>query len=330
VNAIISSPLLQKFSTAMFRNRERARSRYSMRLSMLLFMVFAPWILFSSHADSQHRVVIITSTDSSFQQQAAVRIRQNLYKNDIDATIIPAIDVPSLSRDSKTVYVAIGESAIKTLNEFDENAIVLRLNNRRIPDINYTSIQSDLITAQSPCRHLQLIKAVNPRWMTVGVLSSIDSADTTAELTRCAIRFNMNLQLYAIADEKDLQKTLETAVENNKVLLAIVDPLVYNSRTVKNILLTSYRHRKPVIGYSESFVQAGAVAAIFTSPQTAGDDATRIINDFFDNNWQFTRNTYIPSEFTVSTNTQVATSLDINLPAIDAILQSIRLMEMRR
>jgi len=284
----------------------------------------------NTFAEVSRHIVIITSSDSSYQKQTAAGIQQNINSKDTRAIIISADDISLLPFYSRTVYIAIGELAIKALNDFDNDAIVLRLNNRLLPDVKYTSTQSDLITRPPACKHLQLIKAINPKWTTVGVLSSINSLDTTAELSKCAIRFDFDLQIYAISDESDLQKTLETAVEYNKVLLATVDPLIYNSRTVKNILLTSYRHRKPVIGYSESFVQAGAVAAIYTPPETVADDAARIISEFFANNWQFKRNTHSPSSFSVTTNTQVASSLEITLPDTATILRRIKQMDIRR
>ena len=280
--------------------------------------------------ECKHNVVIITSSDSSYQQQTASRIQHNIDGHDIRAQIISADDVSTLPQSKNTMYVAIGEYAVKTLDAFDSNAMVLRLNNRKIPDVDYTSTRSDLITAQPACKNLQLIKTLEPKWTTIGVLSSIDSVDTTAELTKCAIKYNLNLQVYAITDESDLLKTLKTAVKNNEVLLAVVDPMIYNSRTVKNILLTAYRHRRPVIGYSDSFVEAGAVAAIYTSPETAGDDAARILYEFFENNWQFKKNSYNSSDFSVSLNRQVATSIEITLPDTATILLQIKRMDAKR
>jgi hypothetical protein len=280
-------------------------------------------------ADSIRRVTIITSSDSSYQQRTASRIQQNISSTVTQSLIISADELMSSPRHSNTLYVAIGKYAITKLNSYDTNAMVLRVNSSKIQGSNYTSVQSDLITEQPACRHLQLIQALNPRWTTIGVLSSVNSLDATAELTICAIKFNLNLQLYAITDESDLLTTLETAVENNQVLLAIVDPLIYNSRTVKNILLTAYRHRKPVIGYSDSFVQAGAIAAIYTSPESAGDAVTNILRGFFANNWQFTHDTNTPGDFSVSTNNRVASSLDLVLPDQETIYKRIRSMEIR-
>jgi putative ABC transport system substrate-binding protein len=274
-------------------------------------------------ADSKHNVVIISSSNSVFQMQTASRIRENLEANGDMAIIVSTDDIVVPEKNVKTLYVTIGEHAINSLHDFDSNAFVLRINSRMIPGIKYTSAQSDLITAQPVCRHIQLIKSLNPEWTTIAMLSSIDSLDIAAEFTKCTIRQNLNLNVYAITDERDLLQTLETAVEANKVLLAITDPFIYNRHTVKNILLTAYRHRKPVIGYSDSFVQAGAVAAVYTSPETIGDDASRIISGFFDNNWQFSRNIYFTDSFSISTNPQVATSLDIALPSKESIRENL-------
>ena len=294
--------------------------------------VFILLVLFSrswdTHADSKHHVVIITSSNSSYQQQTAASIQDQLEATDTIIMIISTDDIISSAQNVKTLYVAIGEHAINSLHEYDSNAFVLRISSTATGH-KYTSAQSDFLTAQPDCRHIQLIKSINPGWSAAGLLSSIGSLDIAAALTKCAIRHNINLQVYAITDKSDLLITLENAVEDNKVLLAIPDPFIYNSNTVKNILLTAYRHRTPVIGYSESFVQAGAVAAVYTSPQAVGNMSAEIITGFFKNNWQFNKNIYITDDFSISTNTQVATSLDISLPDEESIRKSINRMEQR-
>jgi hypothetical protein len=297
------------------------------RTSIVSVFAFILFVLSSgtwnTHADSKHNIVIVSSSNSDFQKQTANSIRENLEADGDMAIIISTDDIISSEQNVKTLYVAIGEYAVKSLHEFDSNAFVLRINSRIIPGTKYNSAKSDLITAQPECRHIELIKAINHDWSTVAVLSSIDSLDIAAALTKCTIRQNLNLNVYAIADKSDLLKTLETAIEDNKVLLAITDPLIYNSNTVRNILLTAYRQRKPVIGYSDSFVQAGAVAAVYTSPESIANKASTIISDFFKNNWQFNKNVYSTDDFSISTNPQVATSLEIVLPSKESIRKSL-------
>ena len=278
-------------------------------------------------AEVKNHIVIITSSRSSYQQQTADTIQKQLENANTITMLVSAENIASSSNNKKTLYIAIGDKAIRNLHEFDPDAFTLRLTSKQIPGIKYSSAQSDLITAQPACRNIQLIKAINDRWDSVGVLSSKNSLNIAAELTRCAIKQNINLNVYAISDDSDLLKTLENAVENNKVLLAITDPLIYNSQSVKNILLTAYRHRKPVIAYSDSFVQAGAIAASYTSAQYAGSTAARLIMDFLENNWQFDKNIYRPEEFAVSLNRQVASSLEIPLPSEEILVERIKKMD---
>ncbi len=282
------------------------------------------------YAEITYHIVIVTSAESSYQTRIANSIRENLEADGARSVIVSAEDIGSTHRNGKTLYIAIGEQAVESLDKFDSNAIMLRIRNKAVPGTRYNSAQSDLITAQPACRHIKLVKAINSKWHSIGVLSSVESLETAAALTRCAIRHNINLQVYAITDKSDLMVTLEAAVKNNKALLAIPDPLVYNSYTVKNILLTAYRHRKPVIGFSESFVQAGAVAAAFTPPEGIGDKAFDIIARFFGNNWQFDRKIYNTDDFSIATNKQVATSLDIKLPDPEAIRAAVMKMERDR
>ncbi|UCB54405.1 MAG: hypothetical protein JSW45_10720 [Thiotrichales bacterium] len=281
----------------------------------------------SSFADIAHNVVIVTSSDSSYQRRTAGRIRENLEEKGARTMVVSADSIASITPNGRTLYVAIGDEAINNLNRFDADAMALRMTSREMPNRRYTSTKADLITAQPDCRHIRLIRSIDPGWSTIGVLSSIESLDIAAALTKCSIRHNINLQVYAITDTTDLLKTLETAVVKNKVLLAINDPLIYNSNTVKNILLTAYRHRKPVIGYSDSFVQAGAVAAVYTSPESAADKAVSIVSKFFENSWQFGKKRYYTDDFSISTNIQVSKSLDINIPDEDSIRRSIERME---
>jgi len=286
-----------------------------------LLLIFS--ISMDAFANGKQNIVIISSSNSDYQVQTASRIRDELVADGARVIIISTDDIVSSEKNIKTLYVAIGEQAINSLYEYDRNAFVLRINNKKIAGTKYTSAQSDLITAQPECRHIQFIKSLNPDWSTVAVLSSAGSLDITAALRECTTKQNLSLNVYSITEQSDLLETLETAIENNRVLLAINDPYIYNSKTLKNILVTTYRHRMPVIGYSDSFVQAGAVAAIYTSPESIADKASSIISGFFNNNWQFKKKNYSTDDFSISTNAQVATSLEITLPSEESIRKSM-------
>jgi putative tryptophan/tyrosine transport system substrate-binding protein len=58
--------------------------------------------------------------------------------------------------------------------------------------------------------------------------------------------------------------------------LALPDPFIYSRETAQSILLTSYRYQKPVFGYSQSYVQAGALAGVYTNAKHLAKQAAEI------------------------------------------------------
>jgi ABC-type uncharacterized transport system substrate-binding protein len=95
--------------------------------------------------------------------------------------------------------------------------------------------------------------------------------------------------------------------------MAIPDPLIYNRETAQPILLTSYRHQKPVFGYSQSYVRAGALAAVYSSAKQIAKQAVEITLKA--QAAGALPPPQVPKYFSVMVNPQVARSL--NIPLMD-------------
>jgi ABC-type uncharacterized transport system substrate-binding protein len=96
---------------------------------------------------------------------------------------------------------------------------------------------------------------------------------------------------------------------------------------VKNILLSSYRQRIPVIGFSKSFVGAGALAAAYSTPDQIAQQLISIITNLLKPDRTPVGDNVYPEDFSVSTNKQVAKSLDLQIPDDDSIKFSMQLLE---
>jgi ABC-type uncharacterized transport system substrate-binding protein len=48
------------------------------------------------------------------------------------------------------------------------------------------------------------------------------------------------------------------------VLLALPDNAVFNAENIRNILLSTYRHKQAVVGFSSDMVRAGALASTYS------------------------------------------------------------------
>ena len=190
-------------------------------------------------------------------------------------------------------------------------------------NINTTSNNAVLYMTQPFCRQLQFIKLINNDWNIVSLLSSQVSIMYTGDLQQCAKKYNLETKIVDISTDGKLTDGIENALNHSDVLLALPDKNIYNSRTVKNILLTSYRHRKPVIAFSKNFVSAGALAAIYSNTQQISDSSSKLVELFFEHGRQFEKLINYPRQFSIRVNKQVFTALDIALPELDIIQQNL-------
>jgi ABC-type uncharacterized transport system substrate-binding protein len=90
---------------------------------------------------------------------------------------------------------------------------------------------------------------------------------TENSLIRSASRLEMHLHLEKIETTDQIGASLNRLLYKSDVLLAIPDTRIHNQSTVSNILISSYRKRIPLIGFSSAYVKAGALAAVYSSPE---------------------------------------------------------------
>lgn len=161
-------------------------------------------------------------------------------------------------------------------------------------------------------RQFNFIQAVLPRHSIIGVLYSPDTNIILPRLPQ-----GMSLNAKSVRSSEALFATLEDILNTSDALLVVPDSEIYSSNNVRNILLTSYRHKVPLIGISQAYANAGAIAAIFSTPeQLAGQAGEAIVS--FAKDRRLPEPQY-PVLFSIALNQQVARSLGIALDAPQAI-----------
>ena len=129
----------------------------------------------------------------------------------------------------------------------------------------------------------------------------------------------MRLSAVALSGDGDLFSSLQTLLPNVDALLLFPDPLVVNRSSLQNLMLTTYRQRVPVVGYSQNLVDAGALVAVYSTPQQIGQQVAESIQRMLSaRHWELPPPAY-PKYFTIKTNSSVARSLDIEVPS-EAVL----------
>lgn len=74
----------------------------------------------------------------------------------------------------------------------------------------------------------------------------------------------------AVDNPRNLPAALDEMYRRSDVLLAIPDREIYSGKTLKQIMLTSFRNRVPLIGLSRNWVEAGAIYAIESDYKSIG------------------------------------------------------------
>ncbi len=59
-------------------------------------------------------------------------------------------------------------------------------------------------------------------------------------------------------------------------VLCFPDSTLYNSATIKPLILASLEHRLPIVGFSPNFVRAGAAAGVYPDFREIGRQAGRV------------------------------------------------------
>jgi ABC-type uncharacterized transport system substrate-binding protein len=173
--------------------------------------------------------------------------------------------------------------------------------------------------SQPYCRQIHFIKLLNRQWHAFSYLSSQNNPVDDDSLQQCAGKLRIAAYKVVTSDDVQLTHYIKDALSHSDLILALPDKAIYNSKSVKNILLTSYRDRKPIIGFSRSFVNAGALAAIHSDTEQIAHSASVLVNQFLEMGDQFSKPVNYPRTFDVSINRQVFRALDLSIPDIAKI-----------
>ena len=269
------------------------------------------------------QVVVLLSDSSAPYQEAARAIRESIEADSAKLTIRfvvagdPGADEAMAQPD--TLLVPLGAKATQIAAKTDQPlfaALVARqFFEKLVPSASSNRRQiSALFLDQPISRHLQLVRVAQPRARTVGVVLGPSQSVLQAELTQAASNAGLRLSAIALTGSGDLFTSLQTLLPNVDALLLFPDPLVVNRSSIQNLMLTTYRQRVPVVGYSQNLVDAGALVAVYSTPQQIGQQVAETIQRMLSaRQWELLPPAY-PKYFTVKTNSSVARSLDIEVP----------------
>lgn len=265
------------------------------------------------------QTLLVLSDGSEAYQRTATRIRERIkrYSPALEVQSAPVKSATARQLADASLVITIGtQAASDVIDAYQPDRLICALLTHqtyaRMPPTRPKAQRSAVFIDQPAERQIALIRAALPQIDRIALVYGEASSGYAKALTRASESGNLDVKSARVSESGDLYNALRDVIDPYSALIAVPDTAVYNNFTIQNILLTAYRQRTPVIGFSPAYVRAGAVAAVYSTPEQVGDQVASIAIAALQG-VRLPPPAY-PTQFSVSTNEHVAHSLSIELP----------------
>ena len=310
------------------------RARVSSLARKLLRVPSLVLLLWHGSAVFANTISVLTSGVGGGYDEIVESLGQELNRASgvkVQTLLAPTADALSKLSADTVMIVTIGlQAAQQAIASADPRTPLLcvllpRASFEAIPNpVRANRKLSALFIDQPAQRQLELLRAVLPAARNVGLVVGPATERDASTYRSLAEARGLAMMIERAGRETELYPVLQSVLRASDVLLALPDPYIVNAATAQNLLLTSFRFRVPVIGYSAAYVRAGALAAVYSSPRQIGLEAGQLVRQFLRTGGLLQAK--YPRYFTVAVNRALADSLGYSI-ADEAII-TLRLQQM--
>ena len=268
-------------------------------------------------------VVIVSSERGGAYGEAAEALIGELERGGLarhEVLQLTALEFAGAGALTPKLFVTLGLQAAQQLASADLKAPVLCT---LLPRSSFETVLRDsgrkltpqfsaLFLDQPLRRQLDLIVLAMPQVRRIGVLWGPQSQGQATALGALAKARGLELEQALVGGDNSLFSGLRQVLQETDLVLALPDAQVYNSASIQNILLTSFRARVPLMAFSPAYVRAGALLALYVSPAQLGLQAALIARGVLQGQALSSAPLY-SQDFSVTVNEHVARSLDLSL-----------------
>lgn len=267
------------------------------------------------------QLAIVLSDDSAPYQEVYEAIKARADDHDITVSRLYA-DAASEAALNAKLIVVVGVRAAESVASIAGQSPVLavlvpkdwyrKTGRQRLAGNEHRPV-SAIYLDQPYERQARLIHLAFPDAKRVGVLVSAAQLAVSEDIGAALRAQGLTLVAEVLEPGQKLIEPLEKVLSMSDLMLAVPDPEVFNRNTAQSVLLTSYRYRDPVLGYSRSLARAGALLALYSSPAQIGRQAAELIVKQMETPSSHLPDPAHPRYFSVAVNQQVARSLGFEL-----------------
>ena len=294
---------------------------YSFFVKSIMHIAFTIGLLMPYAAHAYSGITIVLSANTSVYQEFVTHFKQEIIALKHSELRVRVIDLQESDKlvvaENSELVIALGVKALEAAGKLKQSTLVIGVFTP-LPTFNSLMAANDrdlgnfsaIVLDQPYARQISLIKLVLPEAKVLGLLTGFTSEKQSESIKQIGEQNNLNVLDEQLFNETELIPKLRTILTTTEALMAIPDPLVYSRETAQAILLTSYRYQKPVFGYSKSYVQAGALAGVYSNTQQLAKQAAEIAVDSQAAPGLLPA-PQTPKYFSIAVNYQVAKSLNI-------------------
>lgn len=294
------------------------------------------WAVSGAHAAAASLVIVRSDRSAAYVAAAQAMVTdlgQSSGLTSDDVIQLTAQEWPLSGGLSPKLVVTLGAEAAQAVVGSDVKAPVLsallpRSSFERILRTQGRKVSGQLSAIyldQPLSRQLALIRHALPAARRVGVLWGSESLIHAPSLRSLAPLSGLQFVEANVVANEPLFPDLKRVLDDSDVLLALADPSVFNSNTIQNVLLSSFRARVPVLAFSPAYVRAGALIALYVTPVQVGQQAALVARGVLQGKLLPPLPLYAQN-FSVAVNEHVARSLGLTLDA-DELASQLRQRE---
>jgi putative ABC transport system substrate-binding protein len=280
-------------------------------------------------AAARNHIVVVAQVDNPVHAETLDALRAGLERTGAGRTI--DIRAPAAGTgdrlDPDDLVITIGTEAAHIVANGGTRATALHilLPQRELDALPHppgSGPRTALVLDQPAARQLALLRLALPGHKHIALISSPVSAGQAAAVAHTASAFGLSATTTVIDDEKALYPALSSALDESTILLSLPDSRVYNARTIANVLLTAFRLRAPVLGFSAAYVRAGAMLGLYATPSQVGTEGANLARRLLAGEPAPAPDTH--ALFEVEINRTVARALGLVLPETEALTRDLR------
>lgn len=153
----------------------------------------------------------------------------------------------------------------------------------------------------------------------IGVLLGSQSVNEQDVIQKIAAKKGLELTIVYVDQFENPAGVLDLLLDDTKTVLAIPDNWIYNAKTSRGILLSAFHKRVPIVGFSRTFVNNGAIAAVYSTTKQLAEQTAQEIMNIMENRSKKLSPPQYPKDFAIAVNYQVARSLSLQIESEAAL-----------